>query len=84
MTRTNIKDKMYCLQRAVWRNGGSSPQKVQCEFGSYYPARTLVKPPLRQAAGRLEATKRSDSEIDKNKVLRILTPLQIWELGVQQ
>ena len=26
------------------------PQKVQCEFGSYYPARSLVKPLPRQAA----------------------------------
>jgi len=27
-----------------------APQQRQCEFGSYYPAGTLVKPPLRQAA----------------------------------
>ena len=30
-----------------------APQKRQCELGSYYPAATLVKPPLRQAAGTL-------------------------------
>ena len=30
-----------------------APQKRQCERGSYYPAGTLVKPPLRQAAGTL-------------------------------
>jgi len=29
-----------------------APQKRQCEFGSYYPAGTLVKPQLRQYAGR--------------------------------
>ena len=32
-----------------------SQQKRQCEFGSYYPARTLVKPLPRQAAGTLSA-----------------------------
>ena len=37
------------LGLAQWRH---SPQKRQCEFESYYPARTFVKPPLRQAAGR--------------------------------
>jgi len=30
-----------------------SPQKRQCEFGSYYPARTFVKPLPRQYAGTL-------------------------------
>lgn len=28
---------------AVWRNGGSSPQEVQCEFGSLYPAGSSVE-----------------------------------------
>ena len=37
------------------------PQKVQCELESYYPAGTLVKPPLRQAAGTLVATLRKRS-----------------------
>ena len=37
------KDKMYCLQRAVWRNGGSTPLKVQCEHERKYPAETLVE-----------------------------------------
>ena len=32
------------------------PQQRQCELGSYYPAGTLVKPPLRQAAGTLGAS----------------------------
>jgi len=32
-----------------------TPQQRQCELGSYYPAGTLVKPPLRQAAGTLAA-----------------------------
>ena len=35
-----------------------TPQKRQCEFGSYYPAGTLVKPPPRQAAGTLGASGR--------------------------
>ena len=29
-------------QRAVWRNGGISPQKRQCDFGSFVPARASV------------------------------------------
>ena len=32
-----------------------SPQKQQCEFGSYYPAASVVKPPPRKDAGTLEA-----------------------------
>ena len=35
-----------------------APQKQQCEFGSYYPARALVKPLPRQAAGTLGTTKK--------------------------
>ena len=27
----------------VWRNGGISPQKRQCDFGSFVPARALVE-----------------------------------------
>jgi len=27
----------------VWRNGGSSPQKRQCDFGSFVPARAFVE-----------------------------------------
>jgi hypothetical protein len=34
-----------------------APQKRQCEFGSYYPARTFVKPLPRQAAGTLGVSK---------------------------
>ena len=32
-----------------------TPQKRQCELGSYYPAGGSVKPPPRKAAGTLEA-----------------------------
>jgi len=32
-----------------------TPQKRQCELGSFYPARTFVKPPPRKAAGTLVA-----------------------------
>jgi hypothetical protein len=28
---------------AVWRNGGSIPQKVQCDFGSLLPAGSSVE-----------------------------------------
>ena len=42
-----------------------APQQRQCELGSYYPAGTLVKPPLRQAAGTLAA---SVGTVRKNSV----------------
>ena len=46
-----------------------APRKRQCELGSYYPAGTLVKPPLRQAAGTLCAMRRTVSnEHDEIKV----------------
>ena len=51
-------------QRATAGNGrfgamaALAPQQRQCELGSYYPAGTLVKPPLRQAAGTLAAMRR--------------------------
>ena len=35
-----------------------SPQKRQCELGSYYPAQTFVKPLPRQYATTLYATQR--------------------------
>jgi hypothetical protein len=34
--------KTTAHNEAVWRNGGSSPQKVQCKFGSLSPARSSV------------------------------------------
>ena len=34
-----------------------APQQRQCEFGSYYLARTFVKPLPRQAAGTLGASR---------------------------
>ena len=42
------------------------PQKRQCEFGSYYPARTFVKPLPRQYATTLPARLR-DSATDRKK-----------------
>ena len=39
----------FCKMAAV------TPQKRQCELGSYYPAGSLVKPPPRKAAGTLRA-----------------------------
>jgi len=38
-----IRSRNACVQRAVWRNGGRSPQKRQCEFGSLYPAESSVE-----------------------------------------
>ena len=48
-----------------------SPQKRQCEFGSYYPARTFVKPLPRQYATTEDVTEDYyDTEIRlKNKEL---------------
>jgi hypothetical protein len=34
--------KWAASNEAVWRNGGISPQKVQCEFGSLPPAGSSV------------------------------------------
>jgi len=35
--------KNHCTQRAVWRNGGSSPQTILCEIERYYPAASSVE-----------------------------------------
>jgi hypothetical protein len=35
--------EMPAANEAVWRNGGSSPQKVLCEFGSLPPAGSSVE-----------------------------------------
>ena len=40
-----------------------APQKRQCELGSYYPARTFVKPPPRKAAWTLPASVDSANKI---------------------
>jgi len=32
-----------CIQRAVWRNGGSSPQKVQWKLATACPAGSSVE-----------------------------------------
>ena len=44
-----------------------APQKRQCEFGSYYPAQTFVKPLPRQAAGTLEAMRGSVCHLEAKK-----------------
>jgi len=44
-----------------------APQKRQCEFGSYYPSGTLVKPLPRQAAGTLQASLRTVSATTRKK-----------------
>jgi len=38
-----------------------TPQKRQCELGSYYPAQTFVKPLPRQYATTLHASQRTAS-----------------------
>ena len=46
-------------QNALTANGrfgemaAVTPQKMQCNFGSLYPAASVVEPPPRQAAGTL-------------------------------
>ena len=48
-----------------------TPQKQQCEFGSYYPAGSVVKPPPRKAAGTLYAIcRQSGSNVKKLKQLK--------------
>ena len=48
-----------------------SPQKRQCELGSYYPARTFVKPLPRQYATTLSASGESAVEnVEKLERLR--------------
>ncbi|MCL2651003.1 MAG: hypothetical protein FWD60_08280 [Candidatus Azobacteroides sp.] len=43
-----------------------SPQKRQCKFGSYYPARTFVKPLPRQYATTLHASRATEqAEADR-------------------
>ena len=47
-------------------SGGVAPQKRQCDFGSFAPARASVNPRLREAASTLAAmqgTVRWDSEL---------------------
>jgi hypothetical protein len=56
MKQLDKERKMPSLNAAVWRNGGSIPQKVQCEFGSLPPAGSSVNPRLREAAGTLSAS----------------------------
>ena len=48
-------DKCTDSQLAVWRNGGSTPQKRQCKFETLYPAGGFVEAAVRQAARMLGA-----------------------------
>jgi len=50
-------DKGRSHNRRLGKIAAVTPQKRQCEFGSYYPAGTLVKPLPRQAAGTFENDK---------------------------
>ena len=60
MTSMNFKCvevKMPALNGRFGEIAALTPQKRQCEFGSYYPAGSAVKPPPRQAAGTLGDTR---------------------------
>ena len=46
MVKCTTHNGRFCEMAAV------TPQTVQCEIGSYYPAGSSVKPPPRKAAGR--------------------------------
>ena len=45
-----------------------SPRKWQCDFGSYYPARTFVKPLPRQYATTLHASGGQRSDNDRKNI----------------
>ena len=44
-----------------------APHKRQCEFGSYYPAGTLVKPLPRQAASALSASRDVQCDLEAKR-----------------
>jgi hypothetical protein len=51
---------MHCSQRAVWRNGGITPQTILWEIERYYPAASSVEaataPSRRDVSGNAGAT----------------------------
>ena len=56
MTKTEKqkqKQEMPAFNGRFCEMAALAPQKRQCELGSYYPARTFVKPPPRKAAGTM-------------------------------
>lgn len=46
---------------------GVAPHKRQCELASFVPARTVVSPPLREAATTLAVIRGQSSAIGKRK-----------------
>ena len=50
------KNKWAASNEHIGEIAAVSPQKRQCDFGSYYPARTFVKPLPRQYATTLSAS----------------------------
>jgi hypothetical protein len=46
-------------------SGGVAPQKRQCDFGSFAPARAVVNPRLREAASTLAASGRHRRQTNK-------------------
>jgi len=57
----------FCEMAAV------TPQKVQCEIGSYYPAGSSVKPPPRQAAGTEKIVKNAHQELEAKTGKSVVT-----------
>ena len=51
-----MRDKTPAGNEHIGEIAAVCPQKRQCKFGSYYPARTFVKPLPRQYATTLHAT----------------------------
>jgi len=54
--KTENIGKTAAVNEHIGEIAAVSPQKRQCEFGSYYPARTFVKPLPRQYATTLWAS----------------------------
>ena len=70
-------------------SGGVSPQKRQCDFGSFAPARAAVNPRLREAASTLWAslrTVRVDSTYNQQIIILILRlhPTQIRDFKMKK
>ena len=52
----NNTNKTPAANEQFATSGGATPQTILYKIERYYPARTLVKPRLREAAGTLAAT----------------------------
>ena len=57
--------KMPAHNEHIGEIAAVSPQQRQCEFGSYYPARTFVKPLPRQYATTLQASREAQCNLEE-------------------